>query len=202
MGVATPQYLKITIKNMQRNELVAQLPPTESFVPPDPPAAFVPEEVAPPYQSHSPERMALWLIQQITEKLNYAMEAGHSHAVHRNVERRLVMVGICRLCDERPELRMEVWSMMQSLSACQIPKVKMMNRRKFSATPRKCQICITTECFAKARETNALRLTCALAIFCAVEDNTVTLWLDIAICALFSRKLTVAYWQQIVMLQF
>jgi hypothetical protein len=28
--------------------------------------------------------------------------------------------------------------------------VKMMNRRKFGATPRKCQTCISTECFAKA----------------------------------------------------
>ena len=92
-------------------------PEIENLLPPDPPGAFVPEEVAPPYQPHSPEHMALWLIQQITEKLNYAMEAGRPHVVQRNVERRQIMVGICRVCDERPELRMETWNMMQSLSA-------------------------------------------------------------------------------------
>eukprot|EP00435_Cladocopium_sp_Y103_P044896 s3690_g12.t1 len=95
--------------------MTAPEPEIESLLPPDPPDDFSAEDMAPPYEARSPEHMAMWLIHRITQKLNYHMESGNPKAAQNNVERRQIMVDICRFCNERPEQRAEVWKMMQTL---------------------------------------------------------------------------------------
>ena len=91
-------------------------PEIESLLPPDPPDEFFAEEMAPPFEPRSPEHMAMWMIQRLTEKLRFEMESGNPEGVLKHVERREIMVNLCRFCNERPEQRLEVWKMMQSLT--------------------------------------------------------------------------------------
>ncbi|CAL1161296.1 unnamed protein product [Cladocopium goreaui] len=91
-------------------------PEIESLLPPDPPDDFFAEEMAPPFEPRSPEHMAMWMIQRLTEKLRFEMESGNPEGVLKHVERREIMVNLCRFCNERPEQRLEVWKMMQSLT--------------------------------------------------------------------------------------
>ena len=94
----------------------ADEPEVESFLPPDPPADFVLTEPAAAFEPHSPEHMALWMIQRLTERLGRAMESGRAASVLKYVEQREVMVRICRFCSEHPEQRNGVWMMMQDLT--------------------------------------------------------------------------------------
>ena len=91
-------------------------PEIESLLPPDPPDDFFAEEMAPPFEPRSPEHMAMWMIQRLTEKLRFEMESGNPEGVLKHVERREIMVNLCRFCNERPGQRLEVWKMMQSLT--------------------------------------------------------------------------------------
>ena len=91
-------------------------PEIESLLPPDPPDDFFAEEMAPPFEPRSPKHMAMWMIQRLTEKLRFEMESGNPKDVLKHVERREIMVNLFRFCNERPEQRLEVWKMMQSLT--------------------------------------------------------------------------------------
>ena len=88
----------------------------ESLLPPDPPTDLSHEAPAEPYQPHSPEHMSLWLIEQPSERITRCVQSGRSAKVLQCVEQRQVMVALCKYCDNRPEQRPAVWSMMQSLS--------------------------------------------------------------------------------------
>jgi hypothetical protein len=44
------------------------------------------------------------------------MECGNPEGAMKHVERRQIMANLCRFCNERPEQRLEVWKMMQSLT--------------------------------------------------------------------------------------
>ena len=44
------------------------------------------------------------------------MESGNPEGVLKHVERRGIIVNLCGFCNERPEQRLEVWKMMQSLT--------------------------------------------------------------------------------------
>ena len=74
-------------------------PEIESLLPPDPPDDFFAEEMAPPFEPRSPEHMAMWMIQRLTEKLRFEMESGNP-GVLKHVERREIMVNLCRFCNE------------------------------------------------------------------------------------------------------
>ena len=91
-------------------------PEIESLLPPDPPDDFFAEEMASPFEPRSPEHMAMWMIQRLTEKLRFEMESRNPEGVLKHVERREIMVNLCRFCNERPGQRLEVWKMMQSLT--------------------------------------------------------------------------------------
>ena len=91
-------------------------PEIESLLPPDPPDDFFAEEMAPPYEPRSPEHMTMWMTQRLAEKLRYEMECGYPEGAMKHVERRQIMANLCRFCNERPEQRLEVWKMMQSLT--------------------------------------------------------------------------------------
>ena len=69
-------------------------PEIESLLPSDPPSDLHLEELGEPYAPRNPEHMALWLIQQITERLVRAVECGHAHKTLKYVEQRQVMVRI------------------------------------------------------------------------------------------------------------
>ena len=90
-------------------------PEIESLLPPDPREDFFAEEMAPPCEPRSPEHMAMWMIQRLTEKLRFEMESGNPEGVLKHVERRQIMVNLCKFCNERPEQRLKIWKMMQSL---------------------------------------------------------------------------------------
>ena len=75
-------------------------PEIESLLPPDPPDDFFAEEMAPPFEPRSPEHMAMWMIQRLTEKLRFEMESRNPEGVLKHVERREIMVNLCRFCNE------------------------------------------------------------------------------------------------------
>eukprot|EP00435_Cladocopium_sp_Y103_P040994 s1731_g11.t1 len=91
-------------------------PECDFFLPPDPPpgAEFVPP--AAPYEPHSPEHMAMWLISKLTEKLTRAVQRGDAERVLRGVEQRQIMVDLCKYCDENPEKRTAVWCTMPTVT--------------------------------------------------------------------------------------
>ena len=91
-------------------------PEVESFIVPGAPEHFRVEEMAEPFQPRSPEHMALWMVERLTERLGRATRRGLSSKVQRYVPLREVMVRICRFCAERSDQRGQVWAMMQSLT--------------------------------------------------------------------------------------
>ena len=68
-------------------------PEIESLLPPDPPDDFFAEEMASPFEPRSPEHMAMWMIQRLTEKLRFEMESGNPAGVLKHVERREIIYG-------------------------------------------------------------------------------------------------------------
>ena len=52
----------------------ASEPEVESLLPSHPPEAFNPAEVVRPYKPRSPEHMALWMVQGISERLGACNE--------------------------------------------------------------------------------------------------------------------------------
>ena len=91
-------------------------PDCESLLPLDPPADPIHETPAEPYQPHSPEHMALWLIERLSERITRCVQSGRAARVLQCVEQRQVMVALCKYCENNPEQRPAVWSMMQTLS--------------------------------------------------------------------------------------
>ena len=61
-------------------------PEIESLLPPDPPDDFFAEEMVPPFEPRSPEHMAMWMIQRLTEKLRFEMESGNPEGVLKHGE--------------------------------------------------------------------------------------------------------------------
>eukprot|EP00435_Cladocopium_sp_Y103_P071106 s873_g36.t1 len=94
----------------------ANEPEVESLLPPDPPSDLQLEDLGEPYAPRSPEHMAMWLIQRITERLERAVHSGHVRKALKYVEQRQVMVGICQMCNRNPDQRGAIWAMMQTLS--------------------------------------------------------------------------------------
>ena len=91
-------------------------PEIESLLPSDPPSDLHLEELGEPSAARSPEQMAMWLIQRVTERLARAVERGDARRALKHVEQRQVMVRICQLCEQSPEQRESIWRMMQTLS--------------------------------------------------------------------------------------
>ena len=91
-------------------------PEIESLLPSDPPSDLHVEELGEPYAARSPEHMAMWLIQRVTERLARAVERGDARRALKHVEQRQVMVRICQLCEQSPDQRESIWRMMQTLS--------------------------------------------------------------------------------------
>ena len=67
-------------------------PEVESFIVPDPPGYFAGEDMGDPFQPRSPEHMALWMIERLTERLGRALRRGLSSKVQKYVAQREVMV--------------------------------------------------------------------------------------------------------------
>ena len=59
--------------------------------------------------------MAQWMISKISQRLKPAMLEGLSCKVQKHVARRQIMRNLIKYCDESPEKRKEIWSMMQSI---------------------------------------------------------------------------------------
>ena len=91
-------------------------PEVESFIVPDSPGHLRVENMAEPFQPRSPEHMALWMVERLTERLGRAMRRGLCSKVQRYVSLREVMVRIRCFCVERSDQRGQVWAMMQSLT--------------------------------------------------------------------------------------
>ena len=90
-------------------------PEAESYLAPDPPADFDVNEIAGPYEPGSPEDMAQWMVLRISQRLKPAMLEGLSSKVQKHVARRQIMRNLIKYCDENPEKRSEIWSMMQTI---------------------------------------------------------------------------------------
>ena len=90
-------------------------PEVESFLAPDPPADFDANEIANPYEPRSPEDMALWMARRLSQRLKPAMLEGLSSKVQKLVARREIMRNLTKYCDENPEKRKEIWTMLQTI---------------------------------------------------------------------------------------
>jgi len=67
-------------------------PEVESFIVRDPPGYVAVEDMGDPFQPRSPEHMALWMIERLTERLGRALRRGLNSKVQKYVAQREVMV--------------------------------------------------------------------------------------------------------------
>ena len=105
----------VTVELEGEFSIECEEPEIESLLP-DLPDDLLRAEPAAAFEPHSPEHMALWMIESLTERLGRAMQSGRPSKALRYTEQREVMVRICKFCNENPERRSGVWMMMQNLS--------------------------------------------------------------------------------------
>ena len=84
-------------------------------MPPDLPGAEL-DTPAAPFEPHSREDMAMWLITRLTEKLSRAVQRGDAERALKCLEQRQIMVNLCKSCSENLSERPAVWCMMQTLT--------------------------------------------------------------------------------------
>ena len=102
-------------ENESRFEGSVEEPDCESMLPPDPPCDPLHQPPSEPYQPHSPEHMAMWLVDELSERISRSILKGRPKKVLQYVEQRQITKALCRYCDQHPDQRGAVWDMMQSL---------------------------------------------------------------------------------------
>ena len=73
-------------------------------------------EVPAPFDEHSPEDMALWMISRLTKRLAEHVEAGDVHKVKIYVERRRIMKSVIQICQRDESQRRNALYMMRSIT--------------------------------------------------------------------------------------
>ena len=96
--------------------LTGDEPDSEACIPSDMPEEYHWFEVAPPFEPHSPEHMAQWMIGRLSKRLARFVETGNIHKVKQYVERRQIMVSVINVCRRNPSQRRNALYMMRNIT--------------------------------------------------------------------------------------